>query len=242
MARFSVEDFLELFWLQVEELLSPPLLSWPLFIGTGRFCTGGEPTLDKWTPLNNNVKSDMAVPSGEARFFSTLALISELFPLFLFKALGSSLASPIPLAFSFFRAAILAADRLRAVVAGGCGGLCSKKRMSSPSEKPRPNVGAWGVAGLWVPLGTSQAALGDIRASLPCEEEEEEEEEEEYLEVEVEGLGPAEFCSTLFWISSALCKRFCRSSFCFCFCCFSNSVAEMDFRGASGASFEAKDK
>lgn len=172
----------------------------------------------------------MGAPSGEGRFFSTLALISELLPLFLFKALGSSFASPTPLAFSFFRAAILAADRLRALAGGGCGGLLSKKRISSPSEKPRPSVGAWGVAGLWVPLGTSQAALGDIRAFLTCEEE------------EVEGLGPVEFCSTLFWISSALRRRFCRSSFCFCFCCFSNSVAEMDFRGAPVASFEAEDK
>lgn len=182
----------------------------------------------------------MGAPSGEARLFSTLALISELLPLFLFKALGSSFASPIPLAFSFFRAAILAADRLRALAAGGCGGLLSKKRISSPSKKPRPSVGAWGVAGLWVPLGTSQAAFGDIRAFLTCEEEEEEEEVEEVEEVE--GLGPVEFCNTLFWISSALRRRFCRSSFCFCFCCFSNSVAEMDLRGAPVASFEAEDK
>lgn len=186
-----------------------------------------------FVPLSLKGQCDVGVPSGEVRFFSTLALISEQIPLFLFKALGSSFASPIPLAFSFFRAATLAADRLRALVAGAGGGLLSKKRISSPSEKPRPSVGAWGVAGLWVPLGTSQAAFGDIRASLPCEEEEEE---------EVEGLGPAEFCSTLFWISSALNRRFCRSSFCFCFCCFSNSVAEMDFRGVPVASFEAEDK
>lgn len=173
-------------------------------------------------------RRDVGEPSGEARFFSTLALISEPFPLFLFKALGSSFASPAPLAFSFLRAAILAADRPRAPAAGACGGLLSKKRISSPSEKPRPRVGAWGVAGLWEPLGTSQAAFGDIRASLACEE--------------VEGLGPVEFCSTFFWISSARRRRFCRSSFCFCFCCFSKSVAEMDFRGVPVASFEAEDE
>lgn len=42
MARFSIEDFLELFWLQVEELLSPPLLSRAFLIGAGRFCTGSD--------------------------------------------------------------------------------------------------------------------------------------------------------------------------------------------------------
>lgn len=171
----------------------------------------------------------MGAPSGEARCFSTRALMSEPLPLFLFKALGSSFARPVPLALSFFRAAILAADRLRAPAAGARGGLLSKKRTSSPSRKPRPSVG---VAGLWVPLGTSRAALGDVKAALLCEEDEEEGEEE--------GLGPVD-CSTLSWTSSALRRRLCRSSFCFCFCCFSNSAAEMDFRGAPAASLEAED-
>lgn len=99
------------------------------------------------------------VPSAEVWFFSSLALISLLLLLFLFTAFGSSFLSPAPLTFSFLRAAILAADRLRALGAGAGGGLPSKKRMSSPSEKPRPRVGAWGVAGV---RGATEAALGDI--------------------------------------------------------------------------------
>lgn len=156
-------------------------------------------------------------PLGEVRFFSTRALISVLLLLFLFTALGSSFSSPTPLARSFFRAISLAADRLRAAAAGGGAALFSKKRMSSPSEKPRPSVGVWGASGLRLALGTSEAAFGDIR---PSRDEEEEEDNP--------GLDPDELCRTLFWISSALCRRLCRNSFCFCFCCFSSCEAEMD--------------
>lgn len=155
-------------------------------------------------------------PLGEVRFLSTRAFISVSLLLFLFTALGSSFSSPVPLALSFFRAAILAADRLRPLGAGAGGGLFSKKRMSSPSVKPRPRVGTWGAEGLWVALGTSEAAFGDVRPTRLSEEEDD------------PGVGPAELCSTLFWISAALCRRFCRNSFCFCFCCFSRSEAEMD--------------
>lgn len=123
------------------------------------------------------------VPLGEVRFFSTRVLISALLLLFLFTALGSSFSSPIPLAFSFFRAASLAADRLRALGAGACGGLFSKKRMSSPSEKPRPRVGVWGAAGLRVALGTSEAAFRDVSPSRPSEDDDDDDDE---------GLGPAE--------------------------------------------------
>lgn len=166
----------------------------------------------------------MCVPVGEVRFFSTRALISLSLLLFLFTALGSSFSTSFPLALSFLRAASLAADRLRALGAGAGGGLFSKKRMSSPSEKPRPRVGAWGAAGLWVALGTSEAAFGDIRPARPSDEDDD------------PGLGPPELCSTLFWISSALRRRFCRNSRCFCFCCFSRSDAEMDWTGAPAAS------
>lgn len=137
-------------------------------------------------------------PLGEVRFFSTRALISALLLLFLFTALGSSFSSPAPLARSFFRAISLAADRLRAPGAGGGGVvLFSKKRMSSPSEKPRPSVGVWGASGLRLALGTSEAAFGDIRPSRDEEEDDN------------PGLDPEELCRTLFWISSALCRRLC---------------------------------
>lgn len=157
-------------------------------------------------------------PLGEVRFFSTRALISALLLLFLFTALGSSFSSPTPLARSFFRAISLAADRLRAPGAGGGRGavLFSKKRMSSPSEKPRPSVGVWGASGLRLALGTSEAAFGDIRPSRDEEEDDN------------PGLDPDELCRTLFWISSALCRRLCRNSCCFRFCCFSSCEAEMD--------------
>lgn len=157
----------------------------------------------------------VSVPVGEVRFFSTRALISVLFLLFLFTAFGSSFSSPIPLPLNFFRAASLAADRLRALGVGAGGVQFSKKRMSSPSEKPRPRVGACGAAGLWVALGTSDAAFGDVRPPRPSEDD-------------GPGLGPGVLCSTLFWISSALRRRFCRSSRCFLFCCFNRSEAEMD--------------
>lgn len=169
------------------------------------------------------------VPLGEVRFFSTLVLISLLLLLFLFTALGSSFWSPFPLALSFFRANSLAADRLRALGAAAGGELFSKKRMSSPSEKPRPRVGAWGAAGLWVFFGTSDAAFGDVRPTRPSVDDD-------------PGLGPAGLCSTLFWMSPALCRRFCRSSLCLCFCCFSRSEAEMDWRGTPAASFETEDE
>lgn len=172
----------------------------------------------------------MHVPFGESRFFSTRALISLLLLLFLFTALGSSFSSPAPLALSFLRAAILAADRLRELGAGAGGGLFSKKRISSPSEKPLPRVGMWGAAGLWVVLGTSEPALGDNRLSRPSEDDN-----------DPEGLVPTEFCSTLFWISSALLRRLSRSSRCFCFCCFSRSEAEMDWTGAPAAALETDD-
>lgn len=169
-------------------------------------------------------------PLGEVRFFSTRALISVLLLLFLFTALGSSFSSPTPLARSFFRAISLAADRLRAPGAG-CGGgvLFSKKRMSSPSEKPRPSVGVWGASGLRLALGTSEAAFGDIRPSWDEEDDN-------------PGLDPDELCRTLFWISTALCRRLCRNSCCFCFCCFSSCEAEMDSRGAPAASLDAEDE
>lgn len=158
---------------------------------------------------------EIYLPLGEARFFSTRELISLLLLLFLFTALGSSFSSSAPLVLSFLRAASLAADRLRALGGGARGGLFSKKRMSSFSENPRPRVGVWGAAGLRVALGTSDAAFGDVKPSRPSRDDE-------------PGLGPAELCRTLFWISSALFLRFSRSSLCFCFCCFSRSVAEMD--------------
>lgn len=156
------------------------------------------------------------VPMGEVRFFSTRVLISEVLLLFLFTALGSSFSSPVPLALSFFRATSLAADRLRVLGAGAGDGPFSKKRMSSPLEKPRPRVGVWGIEGLRVAAGTLEAAFGDVRPSRISEDDDE------------PGLGPAELCSTLFWISCALRRRFCRISCCFCFCCFSRSEAEMD--------------
>lgn len=156
------------------------------------------------------------VPLGEVRFFSTRALILPSVLLFLFTALGSSFLSPVPLAFSFFRAVSLAADRLRVTGAGGGGELFSKKTMSSPSEKPRPRVGPWGAAGLCVALGTSEASFGDIRACRPIEEE------------SALGPGPAECGRAPFWMSSALRRRLSRSSRCICFCCFSRSEAVMD--------------
>lgn len=107
--------------------------------------------------------------------------------LFLFTALGSSFSSPAPLALSFLRADSLAADRLRAPGGGAGGGLFSKNRMSSPSEKPRPRVGVWGAAGLWVALGTSGQVFGDVRLPRPSEGG-----------ADPERLGPAEFCRPLF--------------------------------------------
>lgn len=171
----------------------------------------------------------VCVPFGEVRFFSTRVLISLSLLLFLFTALGSSFSSPVPLALSFFRAASLAADRLRALWAGAGGGLLSKNRMSSPSEKPRPRVGVWGAAGLWVALGTWETAFGDIRPSWPGKDDDD------------AGLDPAELCSILFWISPALCRRFSRSSRCLRFCCFSRSEAEMDWTGAPAAVLETED-
>lgn len=110
----------------------------------------------------------MDLPFGEARFFSTRLLISLLLLLFLFTALGSSFFRPAPLAFSFLRAASLAADRPRALGAGGGGGLFSKKRMSSPSEMPRPRMGVLGAVALREVLETSEPAFGDIRLSRTC--------------------------------------------------------------------------
>lgn len=146
-------------------------------------------------------------PFGEARFCSTLQLISLLLLRFLFTALGSSFSRPLPLALSFFSAASLAADRLWVVSAGATGGLLSKNRMSSPSEKPRPSVGVDRVAGLWLDLGTSEAALGDSRVVV-C-----------------------------FWRSSALRLRFSKSSFCLSFCCFRRSEAEMDWTDPASVVF-----
>lgn len=155
------------------------------------------------------------VPVGEARFFSTRALISESLLLFLFTALGSSFSSPAPpAALSFFRALSLAADRLRALVAaavagGGGGGVApfSKKTMSSPLAKPRPSVGVCGVSGLWPDLGTSGAAFGD------------------------ETNPGREFCMTRFWISSARCRRLWRNSCCFRFCSLRSSEADIVWTG-----------
>lgn len=161
------------------------------------------------------------IPLGEVRFRSTRALISLLSLLFLFTALGSSFTSPVSLALSFFRAASLAADRLRVLGEGAGGGLASKKRISSPLEKPRPRVGVWGAAGLWEAVGTSEAAFGDIKQSWP--------------------VAPPEFCSDLLWTSSTLFRRLSRSSRCFRFCCFSRSEAEMDWRGAPDVSLETED-
>lgn len=141
------------------------------------------------------------------RFRSTRALMSPLLLLFLFTALGSSFFSAVPLALSFLRAASLPAERPRVLWGGADGGLLSKM-MSSPLEKPRPSVGVWGADGLWEAAGTSEAALGDVKPSRP--------------------FVPPEFCSDLFWTSSSRCRRPCRSSRCFCFCCFSRSEAEMD--------------
>lgn len=51
------------------------------------------------------VRALRCLPSGEDRFFCTLVVTSVLLLLFLFTALGSSLASPAPFTLSFFRAA-----------------------------------------------------------------------------------------------------------------------------------------